>query len=808
MLIVGTVTPHCISSCLSLTVEEVRVLIHILYLLDWKREISKRTGKILQEFFQFYEDQYPLALFNKIRYEVEENGGPQPQLLERKVPLKDKLIFSGNLYQYMEDSRKWKNRHFVVHDDYNILFYDRSSPKGVINFAGYKVLNSADHYMELLSASMPGIKGKASSSPFLKWPTEFRTMMWHPYGRHFYFFVLAEKEQQKWQAVFQDCVRHLNNGLPEDSKVETPAFSDAVRLYRQSKDQYGTWDMLCGNQVQIMSNLVMEELLPELGTLIHPRLKGKVHDRQRAWILITEAVYKIVQQETRRQYEAVLQKCELSRPGLESRIRTDMDQIINSKEHVANKIRAFVMPKAEACVRSQVQPYIGSILDALMAPTSRGFAEVRDVFFKETVEMNMNVTNEGSQHKLGEHMERLTLLPYHPVKMQSGYEKLEQLQPQLEGLQQRFDLSSPAVFVQRGQILMRQQMDNAVYTFEQLLHQNLEKSSGKEDLCKIIQRIQERVLKKYDYDSSTVRKRFFREALLQITIPYLLKKLSPSVNTTLPKFQEFIFEDFSKFILVDHIFEEVVLQSVSKDIMMAVKEAAVQRKHNLFRDSIVITGSDPNLHLLGEGPPIDWSGEFGGPENSPPSTAEKRKRMKQVVSMIQEEGVFLRPDEVQSMGDLKEEPESQEGPDEDVSSQAKSPDSVKEIRDLLPVITVEKTLPTECSLSNGIACQDTPAGESRVEEESERATATETSQVPAPSSSRDSGFQSPSDEEQRTGAGDADGATATGQEPSEKVTVCKQEDQETGEGVSSSENPIPVPQDASATETEETNTAF
>lgn len=33
---------------------------------------------------------------------------------------------------------------------------------------------------------------------------------------------------------------------------------------------------------------------------------------------------------------------------------------------------------------------------------------------------------------------------------------------------------------------------------------------------------------KYDYDSSTVRKKFFREALLQITIPFLLKKLAPT----------------------------------------------------------------------------------------------------------------------------------------------------------------------------------------------------------------------------------------------------------------------------------------
>lgn len=37
-------------------------------------------------------------------------------------------------------------------------------------------------------------------------------------------------------------------------------------------------------------------------------------------------------------------------------------------------------------------------------------------------------------------------------------------------------------------------MDNAVYTFEQILHQSLE-SQGGEDLCKTIQRCQDRVIK-------------------------------------------------------------------------------------------------------------------------------------------------------------------------------------------------------------------------------------------------------------------------------------------------------------------------
>lgn len=689
-----------------------------------KREIiTAQTGEVMGEFGCLYEQQYAVALFNKVRFDIEGGGGPQPQLLHRKIPLENKSIFSGSLFQYLEENKKWRNRFLFVPDSYNINYFDskashdrRLHPKGTINCAGYKVLTSMEQYLDLISSSLPGVKAKVGSSPFLKCATQFPLILWHPYARHYYFCVVTEKEQQKWHAVLQDCVRHANDGLSEENKIQTPAFTDAVRLYRQAKGHYGTWEMMCGVQSQILSNLVMEGLLPELRELISPRLKGKLHERQRNWMLISDAVYSLVQEQCQAQYEVVVQKCEASHPLLEASIRTDMDQIITSKEHVTNKIRAVVLPKAEKLLKVSIQPYISSILDALMEPTSRGFSEVRDVFFRELVDMSKNTLNEGTKETVAQHMEKISMLAFHPVKMQSCYEKVEQLT--LEGLQQRFDVSSPSVFVQRAQILMREQMDDAVYTFEQILHQSLE-SQGTEELCKTIQRCQDRVIKKFDYDSSTVRKRFFREALLQIFIPYMLKQLSPSCASELPRFQELIFEDFSRFILVENIFEEVVLHSVMKDIMMAVKEAAVQRRHNLYRDSIVLSNSDPSLHLLGENPSIDWAGEYGGAQEEAERAEEdaegdsqgedgesqKRRRMKQVVSMIQVEGSPVLPSEScmevpgidnipEEGGEEEEEEEENSSPDQNRSASPKATENPPDLSNGL-VLKEEEAKPEE-----------------------------------------------------------------------------------------------------------------
>lgn len=62
----------------------------------------------------------------------------------------------------------------------------------------------------------------------------------------------------------------------------------------------------------------------------------------------------------------------------------------------------MVVPKAEKLLKVSIQPYISSILDALMEPTSRGFSEVRDLFFRELVDMSKNTINEGTKEMVAQ----------------------------------------------------------------------------------------------------------------------------------------------------------------------------------------------------------------------------------------------------------------------------------------------------------------------------------------------------------------------------------------------------------------------
>lgn len=139
---------------------------------------------------------------------------------------------------------------------------------------------------------------------------------------------------------------------------------------------------------------------------------------------------------------------------------------------------------------------------------------------------------------------------------------------------------------------------------------------------------------------------------------------------------------------------------------VAVKEAAIQRRHNLYRDSIILSNSDPNLLLLGEAAPVDWASKFGGSEGEGPGDGDgddgraSEKRRKQVVSMIQLDGVPLPYESCQEVPGVElipeEEAETSGGREDEHGGGPKSPDSVYEIRDLIdPVVEMMVSNPEE-----------------------------------------------------------------------------------------------------------------
>ncbi|XP_054443635.1 protein Niban 1 [Pteronotus mesoamericanus] len=559
--------------------------------------IRGKTEAAIKNFSPFYVRQYSVAFCDHVRSEVEQQRDVTSQLLKTKPPLDPgTVLYEAELSQFAEDVKKWKERYVVVKNDFAVESYENkeayqrgAAPKSRILPAGGKVLTSEEEYNLLSDRHFPdplASNEKENVQPFVVLPKEFPVYLWLPFLRHGYFCFHEATDQKKFSALLNDCVRHLNHDYVKQTTFEAQAFLEAVQFFRQEKGHYGSWEMMTGDETQILSHLVMEELLPTLQTDLLPKMKGKKNDRKRAWLGLLEEAYNLVQQQVSEGLSALKEECRAMTKGLEGTIRSDMDQIVNSKDFVTGKIKAIVAQPAEKSCAESVQPFLASILEELMGPVSSGFSEVRSLFEKEVDELSQNFQTSKDGAQLKEHLDRLMNLPLDSVKMEPCYVQVNLLQERLQDLKSRFRFPHVDLVVQWTQNYMQELMGNAVFTFGQLLSPHLGGEASKTAVA--IEKVKLRVLKQYDYDSSTIRKRIFQEALVQITLPTVQKALASTCKPELQKYEQFIFADHTSMIHVENVYEEILHQILLDETLKVIKEAAVLKKHNLFEDNMAL----------------------------------------------------------------------------------------------------------------------------------------------------------------------------------------------------------------------------
>uniref|UniRef100_A0AC11D0P6 Niban apoptosis regulator 1 n=1 Tax=Ovis aries TaxID=9940 RepID=A0AC11D0P6_SHEEP len=524
--------------------------------------IRGKTEAAIKNFSPYYSRQYSVAFCNHVRSEVEQQRDLTSQFLKTKPPLEPgTVLYEGELSQFAEDIKKWKERYVVVKNDFAVESYENreayqkgAPPKSRILPAGGKVLTSEDEYNLLSDRHFPdpiAANEKENTQPFVVLPKEFPVYLWQPFLRHGYFCFQDAAGQKKLSAVLSDCIRHLNHDYMKQTTFEAQAFLEAVQFFRQEKGHYGSWEMVTGDEVQLL-----------------------------------EEAYHLVQHRVSEGLSALKEECRALTKGLEGTIRSDMDQIVNSKNFLIGKIKAMVAQPAERSCAESVQPFLGSILEELMGPVSSGFSELRSLFEKEVDELSQSFQTTKDSAQLKEHLEQLMNLPLDSVKMEPCYNKVNLLQEHLQDLKSRFRFPHIDLVVQRTQNYMQELMENAVFTFEQLLSPHLQGEASKTTVA--IEKVKLRVLKQYDYDSSTIRKRIFQEALVQITLPTLQKALASVCKPELQKYEQYIFADHTNMIHVENVYEEILHQILLDESLKVIKEAAILKKHNLFEDNMAL----------------------------------------------------------------------------------------------------------------------------------------------------------------------------------------------------------------------------
>uniref|UniRef100_A0A8C2Z1V0 Niban 1/2/3 domain-containing protein n=2 Tax=Cyclopterus lumpus TaxID=8103 RepID=A0A8C2Z1V0_CYCLU len=513
----------------------------------------------------------------------------------------EEVLYQGSVKFscWEEQGKKCREGYAVLRRDYKVEIHENvetfsrgCAAKLVLQPAGGSVFTTEEESRARLEQTCAGILNgrKEDSSSVVPSPDVLAVYLHLPYMGHTCFLFQQEEERDNFLSALKTCIRHCNLDPWCDSSYESQAYVRALRLYRQDKGCYEFREMLLGTEEQVLAFQVMEEMLSWLQSQIQARVKGKKTERIRQWLATVQATYILVLEQLTACLEALREECRQTASANQALIRSNLDQIISSHCFLEEKVKACVRAEAEKVCSQSVAPYMSSILEALTENISAGIQGMQ-----HTLHTLMDFTH---THGGPEETEK-ALSPLRSISLDPCYRQVENLTEKLGDLKQRFGLSSTQRLVHSTHLEMEKLSDSAVYTLQLFLQASARLQPSQIPVQ--MERDKERVRKQLDYDSRVVQRRLYQEALLEITLPALTRKMDGRWMSELQQFEQYIFSDYCSFILVHNVYDDVLRKILSQEIETVVQEAASKKSNSLSLDTEHLTFS--RYSLLGETPP-------------------------------------------------------------------------------------------------------------------------------------------------------------------------------------------------------------
>ncbi|XP_074710781.1 protein Niban 3 isoform X2 [Strix uralensis] len=512
-----------------------------------RRYLRGRADATVKNFVPHYRRQLAAALLRRVSGELEPPGSAAPQLLPSQLRgPPDAALHEGVLAHYDSDSRSWQENYFVLLGDFTLRWFDNEEalrkgcePRGSAALSGYLLLSAAGEYAKWLGDLCQGLAG---GSPFADAPGEFPLFLCHPFRRHFCFRAGSAGARRAWRAALGDALRCRGTELQRRDSLEAEAFLAAVRFYRQERGRYGAEDLLLGSEPEILGNVLMEDLVPVLRSQVLPSFGGSERSRQRRWLQFLQEVYTLVLDEISSEFEGFQEEKEKLRIELEKKIRPDVDQMLTLKEQIASELQAVVRSPAESCCARGVEPDLACALEELLRPLGAGVEAVRSLFARRAEEM-VALARSSPVAVLQKELLALGTTPWQPDAMRPCYEEADLYRESLRGLEERFGFRGVTSLVLGAQDLMQQLMQNCTHTFQQLSQQHLGRAAARRQLPQMLGKVKERVLKE------------------------------------LPRYESFVFADFSGIINLENIYEETVLAVLQQAVGKGEGAASPRPEH-------------------------------------------------------------------------------------------------------------------------------------------------------------------------------------------------------------------------------------
>uniref|UniRef100_A0A8C9KEZ1 Niban apoptosis regulator 3 n=1 Tax=Panthera tigris altaica TaxID=74533 RepID=A0A8C9KEZ1_PANTA len=415
----------------------------------------------------------------------------------------------GPLTQLWGHPPRWQPIFCVLRGDGRLEWFSHREeyengghPLSSVALTGYTVLTSQRDYLCLLDALCPVPSGghtQEEPEPLLEMPVNFPLFLQHPFRRHLCFSAATGEARRAWRLALQGGIRLRGTVLQRSQAPAARAFLDALRLYRQRRGHFGEDDVTLGSDAEVSAVIRTEDPAGQGRTKKGRGMRGGC----------------------------------LPIPG-------------------------EVEGPLETCLRGRVDTQLSRVTQKLLSTVEAVLSTVQTLLAQGMDRLSRHLRGSPSSTRLRKEVYSFGEMPWDSELMHACYREAERSQKRLGQLVAPFGFFGTRSLVFGAQDLAQQLMADAVATFLQLADQCLTAALDCTQAAQQLEKVRGRVLKKFQSDSSSARRRFIRGWLLCIFLPFVLSQLKSSCKAELPEFEGEVLAMGSPALTIEGIYEDIV----------------------------------------------------------------------------------------------------------------------------------------------------------------------------------------------------------------------------------------------------------
>uniref|UniRef100_A0A452QBM7 Niban apoptosis regulator 3 n=1 Tax=Ursus americanus TaxID=9643 RepID=A0A452QBM7_URSAM len=467
-----------------------------------QQHLKGQVDTLLRNFLPCYRGQLAASVLQQISQELGPREPAGCQLMRSKK-LPRVREHRGPLTQLGGHPPRWQPIFCVLRGDGRLEWFSHREeyengghPLGSMALTGYTVLTSQREYLRLLDTLCPvssGERTQGESDPLLEMPVHFPLFLQHPFRRHLCFSAATGEVQRAWRLALQGGIRLCGTVLQRSQAPAARAFLDAVRLYRQHQGHFGDDDVTLGSDAEVLTGVLMRELLPALRAQTLPGLRGASRNRAWAWTELLDAVHAAVLAGASAGLRAFQPEKDELLAVLEKTIRPDVDQILRQRGRLVGRLQGE--RPLESCLRGKVDAQLSLVTQKLLSTTEAVLLAVQSLLAQGMDRLSRHLRGSSSGTQLRKEVYSFGEMPWDPELMQTCYCEAERSQGRLGQLVVPFGFFGTQSLVFGAQDLAQQLMADAVATFLHLADQCLTTALDCTQAAQRLEKVRGRVLK-------------------------------------------------------------------------------------------------------------------------------------------------------------------------------------------------------------------------------------------------------------------------------------------------------------------------